>query len=299
VSRLAVWVQCSGDLIERVEGIMKVSTVEGIMKVSTKGTLFALALSLGVVGYLAFRYSTIAIKEASSVPPQSSEQPLKAMSSAETQGVSSKPAPPPKPSGEPINQPSPEPARALMGTTTEQLEQVERQLPAGSRIATYAISETAQRAALSSSDLSGDGHTETIVVYNSAGTEPIGGGQPLFLAVLSLKEHKSALGSTALLHGGRIYTRFSDKQAVPFAIRDLTGDGRPEIIVTSGVGASLGGWLQVYAFDGSSLHQIANVNGHTLRLNSKGPGKPSEITAKSRYEDKPRNYRWNGHDFEL
>lgn len=269
------------------------------MRVLTKSISFTLALSLGVVGYVAFRYSTIATKESSSVPPQSSEQPLKAMSSAETQGVSSKPPPPPRPSGQPINPPSPEPKRALVGTTAQQLEQVERQLPAGSRIATYVISETAQRAALSSSDLIGDGNRETIVVYNSPGTEPIGGGQPLFLAVLSLRENKLALGSTALLHGGRIYTIFSDEQAVPFAVRDVTGDGRPEIIVTSGVGASLGGWLQVYAFDGSSLHQIANVNGHTLRLNSKGPGKPSEITAQSRYEDKPRTYRWNGHDFEL
>lgn len=267
------------------------------MNVLTKG-IITLALLLGVVGYVAFRYSTIAIKESSSVPPQSSEKPLNAMSSAETQGVSSKPPAPPRPSGEPINQPSPEAKRALVGTTTQQLEQVERQLPAGSRIATYAINETAQRAALASSDLSGDGNTETIVVYNSPGTELIGGGQPLFLAVLSLREDKLALGSTALLSGGRIYTSF-DERAVPFAIRDVTGDGRPEIIVTSGVGASLGGWLQIYAFDGSSLHQIANLNGHTLRLHSKGSGKPNEITAQSRYEDKPRTYRWNGHDFDL
>jgi len=269
------------------------------MRVLTKGISFTLALSLGVVGYVAFRYSTITIQEASSVPPQASEIPLKAIASAETQGVSSKPPAPPKPFGEPINQPSPEAERALVGATTEQLEEVERKLPAGSRIVTYAISETAQRAAFASSDLIGDGNTETIVVYKAPGPEPVGGGQPLFLGVLSSRGNKLTLDATAPLYGGLIYTNFYDKQAVPFAIRDVTGDGRPEIIVTSGVGASLGGWLQVYAFDGSSLHQVANVNGHTLRLNSKGPGKPSEITAQSRYEDKPRTYRWNGHDFEL
>lgn len=214
------------------------------------------------------------------------------------QKESSTPPPPPRPGGELRAKPSPEPQRALLGTTTKQLEQVERQLPAGSKIATYAISETAQGAALASSDLSGDGNTETIVVYHSPGTDPIGGGQPLFLGVLSLRENKLVLGSTAPLHGGLIYTSFHDKQAVPFAIRDVTGDRRPEIIVTSGVGASLGGWLQIYAFDGSSLREIGSANGHVLDLNINGRGKPSEITAQSRYETKPRIYRWNGRQFE-
>src|SRR6185503_15958331 len=124
---------------------------------------------------------------------------------------SSRPPAPPRPSGEPINPPTPETKRTLLGTTPQQLEEVERQLPAGSRIATYAVSETAERAALASSDLSADGHIETTVVYNSPGTEPVGGGQPLFLAVLRLKENKLALDSTSLLQGGRIYTLFSDK----------------------------------------------------------------------------------------
>jgi hypothetical protein len=90
-----------------------------------------------------------------------------------------------------------------------------------------------------------------------------------------------------------IYTSLYDKQVVPFAILDVTGDGRNEIVVTSGVGASLGGALQVYSFEGTSLHRIAFAEGHTLHLKNTRPGRPSEITAQSRYEDKPRVYRWN------
>ena len=94
-----------------------------------------------------------------------------------------------------------------------------------------------------------------------------------------------------------IYASLYDKRAVPFAIRDVTGDGRPEMIVTSGLGASLGGALQIYSFDGSSLREIGTADGHILDLDTKGPGQPSEITAHSRYETTPRIYRWNGQQF--
>jgi len=263
------------------------------MRLSTKTTSFALALSFAVLGYVAFR---IAKKVSSSVPPQASEIPLKAPF-AEKQLLQSTPQPPPKPFGEPVNPPIQDPQRALVGTTVEQLELVERRLPAGARIATYPISEIEQRAALASSDLTSDGNTETVVIYNSPGPKPAGGAQPLFLGVLISNGNNLVLRATTTLYGGLIYISLYDKQTIPFAVRDVTGDGRPEIIVTSGVGASLGGALQVYAFDGSSLHQIANAVGHILHVNYKGPAKPSEITAVSRYEASPRIYRWNGHEF--
>jgi hypothetical protein len=270
------------------------------MKVPTRSILLtlALALALGLGGYVVFRYSTIAVKESSSISQQSSEMPLEAASSTERQGFPSKPPAPPKPVGEPIKQSSPEAKRVLVGTTAGQLEHIERQLPAGSTIATYAISETEQRAAFALSDLFGDGNTETFVVYKAQGTEPVGGGQPLFLGVLTPTGNTLALGSTAPLYGGLIYISLYDRHAVPFAIRDVTGDGHPEIIVTSGVGASLGGAIQIYSFDGSSLRQIAMAHGHILDLYDKGPGKPSEIVAQSRYENRPRIYRWNGNAFE-
>ena len=95
-----------------------------------------------------------------------------------------------------------------------------------------------------------------------------------------------------------IFVSLLDNQAIPFAVRDVTGDGRPEIIVSSGVGASLGGALQIYSFDGSSLHQIALAHGHVLHLELGRPGKPAEVLVQSRYESKPRRYRWNGQKFD-
>jgi hypothetical protein len=175
--------------------------------------------------------------------------------------------------------------------TTQQLTEIERYLPAGSKVATYVINESEQRAAVAIDD------GKTVVVYRTPVTEGDAGGQSLFLGVLTRNGNNLTLRSSTRLYGGMIYTSLYDKQVVPFAILDVTGDGRNEIVVTSGVGASLGGALQVYSFDGTSLHQIAFAEGHTLHLKNTGPGRPSEITAQSRYEDKPRVYRWNGQIF--
>jgi hypothetical protein len=175
--------------------------------------------------------------------------------------------------------------------TTEQLMQIARYLPAGSKVATYAINESEQRAAVATYD------RKTVVVYKTPTSEQDTGGPSLFLGVLTREGDSLTLRSSTQLYGGLIYISLYDKQAVPFAIQDVTGDGRPAIVVTSGVGASLGGALQVYSFDGSLLHQIAFAEGHILHLKNKGPGTPSEITAKSRYEDKPKVYRWNGQTF--
>jgi hypothetical protein len=155
---------------------------------------------------------------------------------------------------------------------------------------------TEERAAMASADLNGDDR-KVVVVFKMTSPKNEADDKPLFLGVLVPEGDNPSLRSSVRLSGVLIYVSLYDKRAVPFAIRDVTGDGRPEIIVTSGEGASLGGALQIYSFDGSSLHQIANVGGHILDLNNNGPGKPSEISAQSRYEATPRTYRWDGHEF--
>ena len=119
----------------------------------------------------------------------------------------------------------------------------------------------------------------------------------MFLAVLTPQGNSLSLRASARLYGGLIYVSIFDNRAIPFDVRDVTGDGPPDIVVTSGVGASLGGALQIYSFAGSALHRIALVQGHKLHLENGRSGKPAEIIAQSRYEDKPRRYRWNGQAF--
>jgi hypothetical protein len=210
---------------------------------------------------------------------------------------SSTPPPPPRPAGEPQPKPSPEPQRAFIGTTTQEVRHIEQYLPVDSRIATYAVSETEQKAALVTTDL-GDKVRKVVVVYNTQSSQKEPEARPLFLGILVPEGDNMILRSSTRLYGGSIYASLFDQRAVPFAIRDVTGDGRPEIIVSSGVGASLGGALQIFSFDGSSLRKIGNADGHVLDLITKGPGQPSEITAQSRYETKPKIYRWNGQQFE-
>ncbi len=250
---------------------------------------FTLSLVLGVTVYAVYRFSVVILEKPPLLPEPSSLTTLRAPPSKQ-QAIGGFEAPPP-PVG-PTYEPSPERRRTLIGATNEQLKQIEQYLPEGAQVATYAVSETEERAAFASADLMADGRPETVIVYEAPGPAPDGGGQPLFLSVLALEGNGLILKSSARLYGGLIYISIYDRYAVPFAIRDVTGDGRSEIIVTSGVGASLGGAIQVYSFDGSSLHQLAFADGHVLRLHDK------EITAQSRYEDKPRVYRWNGLEFE-
>ncbi len=263
-----------------------------------RGTIASLTvcLVLGVTAYALYRFWGTVLRTPQLPPPAPTT--LRAPASRQQTTAFEPPLPPPRPSGEIVPQARSEPSRALVGTANEQLKQIERNLPEDAQVATYPVSETEERAAFATADLIGDGRTETVVVYKAPGPPPDGGGQPLFLGVLAPDGDHLNLRSSARLYGGLIYISLRDKHAIPFAIRDVTGDERPEIIVTSGVGASLGGALQIYTFDGSSFHQIANADGHILELNNKGPGKPSEITARSRYEATPRVYRWNGHGFQ-
>lgn len=218
--------------------------------------------------------------------------------SAQQSPAVTEPPPPAAPINGPTYQPRAEPSRALIGATREQLREVEEFLPSGARVVTYPVSETEETAAYALSDLDEDGKREEVVVYKAPRTDANAGSQPLFLAVLKPEGNTLTVSASARLFGVLIYSNIYDKQGFPFGIRDVTGDGWPKIIVTSGEGASLGGALQIFSFDGSSLHQIAFADGHTLRVYFAGAGKPSEITAQSRYEDKPRVYQWNGKTFE-
>lgn len=256
-----------------------------------------MAAALGVGVYITFRGSALRPTRPETVLGGQATPSLIAPSADRQEKALSTPAPPPRPGGELPAKPSPEPQRALIGTTAQHLGDVARYLPQDSRIATYAVNETEQKAALATAELGGKGR-EVVVVYNTQSLEKDAADRPLFLGILVPEGNALRLRSSSRLYGGMIYASLKDKRAVPFAIRDVTGDGSPEIIVTSGVGASLGGALQIYSFDGSSLREIGNADGHILDLNTKGPGQPSEITAQSRYETKPRIYRWNGRQFE-
>ncbi|MGI8654114.1 MAG: hypothetical protein ACR2LC_02720 [Pyrinomonadaceae bacterium] len=256
---------------------------------------FTLTLVLGVAVYVVYHYSRLLLE-----PPATLPNPVYTTLQAppaKQQGESSIPPPPSRPAGQPAYQPRSEPQRILIGTTNEQIRQIEQYLPEGAQIAIYPVSDTQERAAFATTDLAGNGSIETVAVYSLLGADAKS-SDPLFLGVLAHQGNGLTLLSSTTLYGRQVYFSIYDKHAVPFALRDVTGDGRPEIIATSGEGASLGGALQVYSFDGSALHQLADVSGHTLDVYDRGVHRPSLITSRSRYDNETNTYEWNGEKFE-
>lgn len=256
------------------------------------------ALVLGISLYASYRHLSADSRTADSlIAPKNQQRLLQAPFPQGRQESLSTPPPPPRVSAGPLRQPNPEPKRTLVDTTKEQLKEIERYLPQGAQVVTYPISEGNERGAVARADLLANGRVETVVVYTTSGPETEPGSRSLFVGVLAPDENRLILSSSARLDGGLIFANPRDPYTVPFVVRDVTGDSRPEVVVTSGVGASLGGALQVYSFDGSSLHQLAFADGHIFRLYYGGRGKPSQITAQGRYEERPRVYRWNGQEF--
>jgi hypothetical protein len=256
-----------------------------------------MAVLVGITLYFSYRHISTDNRKAEGLMPPSNQQPsLKAPSPEGPQETRSTPPPPPRISTGPIYEANPEPKRTLI-TPKQQLRDIEQYLPSGAQIVTYAISEANEKAAIAQADLLGDGRVDTVAIYTTSGLETMPGDRSLFLGVLAPEENKLVLKSSAPLYGGLIFTNPSDPLAAPFAVRDLTGNGHPEVIITSGVGASLGGAIQVYSFDGSSLRRLAFFEGQTFRVHEARPGKGAEISAQSRYENKPRLYQWDGREF--
>jgi hypothetical protein len=182
--------------------------------------------------------------------------------------------------------------------TTGDLKDFERYLPEGAQVYTFPVGETNLAAAVISADLDGDGRDETVLVYNERKPTPQEGSLPLTLSVLGGEGSTFKVRASTHLLGGVLFDVSINGVRRHLAVCDVTGDGRPEIILVPATGASIGGWLQVYSFKGSSLHELARISGHFFQVRSGGHGKPSIITARSRYETAGRSYQWTGKSFE-
>ncbi|HEX8069948.1 MAG TPA: hypothetical protein VF546_08355 [Pyrinomonadaceae bacterium] len=245
---------------------------------------FGLALTAGIAAYVGYSYLTGGTKE---VRPQqvSVDIPLQARP----------PAPSALPPGTQTTPPPAEPRRALVGSTPEELARLKPYLPQGSEVATYPVSQTQEKAAFGSADF-GQGVVATTVVCRPRAAA--GGERPPLTLVL-LKPAGGGLTSAGQvqLTGTYIQNNVYDKQAVPFALRDVTGDGRPDIVVTSAVGASLGATLAIFSVEGAALRQVADISGDVLELEFGGAGQPARVVARSRHEDAAVTYEWTGRQF--
>lgn len=258
---------------------------------------FVFAWIVGVSAYFLYEYPASILKEPALELSESHQYVIQAP--ANQPHDSRVPPPPPAPASAPVSELDSEPQRTLIGTTSEHLREMESYLPDGARIATYPVSDTNLKPAFLNADLDGDGQPELIVVHTEG---PPSASEPtpqLILSVLTIQGgHSKLLSSTRLVDGGVLFDINISGYLAPLVVRDVTGDTRPEVLVASGMGASLGGVLQVYTVIGTDSRRVASVGGHLFYVQP-GRGKiPSELRAKDRDEDKALVYKWNGQRFE-
>lgn len=285
---------------EKREGIVKEATIIAIV---SPLVLLSLAIfSQSHRSSMTHGPAHLTVSEASNASPLNDDRTDGSSQDPNTERKAPAPPPPPPPpspsGGDTVVQSAAEPKRTLIGVTSGDLKRIERYLPIGARIYTYPVDESSLASALISADLDGDGKAETIAVYNDRKPTAEEGSLPLTLTVLVREKNDLAVRSSVRLSGDVFFSPYIRGLGPPLAVRDITGDGRQEIVVVSGGGASLGGDLQVFSFDGSSLRELARVGGHFFQLRSAENGKPSIITARSRYETVRRTYKWTGKSFE-
>jgi hypothetical protein len=192
----------------------------------------------------------------------------------------------------------PEPPRTLIGVAEEDLRQVEQYLPDGAKVYTYPVGKAGLGAAIVSADLDGDGKDETIIVYNECKPTAEEGTQPLRLSVLTHKSNTLEIRASFNLVGGVLFEMNIDGAKSHLAVGDITGDGRSEIIVAPGTGASVGGWLKTLSLNGENLDEVSSIGGHFFHVRSRRGSKPGLITARWNGEKEARTFEWNGQAFE-
>ena len=186
------------------------------------------------------------------------------------------PPPPPPPHTEKLIPPAPELARTLVGVTDEELSHVNQLLPQGAEIATYPVGNSYEKAALSFVDLDGDGKPEIVVVHLEREATTKGHPPLLRLDVIPNNGANSGKRFSVQLLGMYVYMNIYDQAAAPFAVRDITGDGR----------------------NGEALSEIARIEGHHFEVTDRGAGKASVIRSRWKDEAKVETFVWNGKEFQ-
>lgn len=270
----------------------------------------ALALIFGTAVYLWYSHPATGLSIASTLTPQTYDTKSQLEDSAKTtsevkptqrQTPVPPPPPPPFPGNEPttlVAEPSSEPSRTLIGVTSEYLSQIEQYLPEGSRIYTYPEGNLYRRAALVDSDLDGNNVAETIIIHTEKQPTAKEPTPTLVLSILSRAGDALSVSQSVPLIGGVLFNVNVDGLISPLAVRDVTGDGRPEILVASGVGASLGGYLQIFTIGGLTIRQLARIGGHFFNVRSGNQNRSTMINARWKEEETTKNYKWNGQEFE-
>lgn len=211
------------------------------------------------------------------------------------------PPPPPPPSGTGKGRTSEsarEKPRILKGITRAQLKPIERALARGSSVYIGPVGVDYETAAIAEADVDGDGVAETVVVHTQHQATHSEPRPPLMLSILSQQGNRYVVRMSISLVGSVLFNVDTNEGLLPLVIHDITGDGKPKIVLAPGPSASLGGWLEAYDVHGAKFRRLVHINGRYFSLRGGGPDKAISIATRWMEEDDETIYQWNGTEFQ-
>jgi len=178
----------------------------------------------------------------------------------------------------------------------QKVKQVGRLLPRDARVVLFdPDGDGKSEKAIITAHLKDRLQQQTVVVYEQSVAGSGASTHPLFLGVLSARDGQLYKEWETQLAGPQLWTERG--KDIGLQIVDVNADGKDEIITITGIGASLGANLQIFAWDGKNFQQInPPINGHYFLFDRDGRGN-LRIRARSRDEESFHVYEWNGNQY--
>lgn len=145
---------------------------------------------------------------------------------------------------------APKQAKATSTTTDQLLQEIQLNLPQGSSL--YVPDEPVGMDSIMEVDLENDGHHEVVAFYKS-------NIKPEKAGAVILKKNQELWKRIDVIEGNGYEINWG-------SVADLTGDGRPELLIGWKVGVSSGNILDVYSFENQKFKKISQLNYHELDL---------------------------------
>lgn len=179
----------------------------------------------------------------------------------------------------------------------QRVEQIDRLLPADARIALFDPNgDGTPEKTILQAHLKNKSQQQTLALYRNSTAESDPSSQsPISLVIFSSRDGQLYMEWKTELAGPRLWMQ--EGKDIGFQVVDVNRDGKDEIMTITGIGASLGANLQMFAWDGKNYQQITPpIHGHDFQFDRDGHGN-IRIRVRSRYEESFHVYEWDGEQY--
>jgi hypothetical protein len=181
----------------------------------------------------------------------------------------------------------------------QKTEQIDRFLPGDPRMVLFdPDGDGTPEKAILTAHLKDKSQQQTATLYGTSMAESgasIQPTRPLSLVIFSRREGQLYKEWETQLAGPRLWGQ--EGKDIGFQVVDVSADGKDEIMTITGIGASLGADLQIFAWDGKSYQQInPRIDGHYFQFDRDARGN-LRIRVRSRYEESFHVYEWDGKQY--